>query len=312
MHVERAKKGRTNHTFVVSLEGRPAFVLRVAQPARAESIRRQTALLARLRERSPPPSSVSPEVLGSRESPRGASMLLRYEHGVHAKPADPRVAPGDRVIGLVGGALARLHAVLDELSVFAEWPCDHRTALASLEAPPLDRLSKLVGAEARRQRRSFEHAVARTAELLETSAELRPIHGDVRFANVLFEPEDGGVVVFLDFDRAGPAPRALEHATALFHLLAVEQGGPERIPPLWHELAECYCRHAAPGQSTTLADARAWLVPVALLEATEVAGPLAATLPEGRVRFLLDRCARCIDAVSSADTPRGSLGGWAG
>jgi aminoglycoside phosphotransferase (APT) family kinase protein len=205
----RVRKGKSRATYRVETT-RGAVALRVARDQ--GSLRVEADVVEALR-------SVGfervPRLLGHVSSVDGV-LFAAYEwvEGFSAKPLAPEVAVDGRIARAAGIAVRELDDAFGEVEL-------HGSALPSGSA-------WAAGVVAALARVAQEHEVVTAAlELIRgraAPADTNVIHGDIRFANLVFD-ERGDVRAFLDFEHVMRGTPRMECAFAVRNLFAVEAGG---------------------------------------------------------------------------------------
>jgi len=238
LELDRAAKGHSNLNVVVRLEGRDLFVLRSPVPGRHGQFVREIRLMDWLscsRSWTRTPRVVRPRSRRGLCVRRGGRIFALLERlpGTSAKPPSPRAPPPLDALEAVGSAVAELHRILQE------WPQGNGLPFSYESSMP--RLFHEAGALLRNRHREQDTG---TRSMLDECAEWMPsvitrcdeawedrgawgaggvVHGDIRFANLLFVPPFRLVGV-LDYESVGWAPIVVEHAVAARNLLTVEAG----------------------------------------------------------------------------------------
>lgn len=170
-------------------------------------------------------------------------LVLGFCDGFNAKP--PRgAAPAPAIVLEIGAAIGGLGESLSTVLRNLEPPFDHKVhlgevvnAFESICRHPLDAPAAIGRNRAERLKRRIEPLKRLLSEARFDAA----IHGDIRFANLIFDRRCS-VRTMLDFDRVGFAPRLLEHALAVRNLLMRESTDPRTAGLISFQAAAAYAR----------------------------------------------------------------------
>jgi len=172
--------------------------LKIAQGEEAKALRQEIERTSWLRSQG----INVPEVLDVLTDVQITVLLMSAVSGV---PADESLGTPSETIGLVGRAMAQLHAVPVELC-----PFDERLGVRLTRAKT-DVVLGVVDPEHFDQRNrgiSPAHLLARLTEGIPDSEDLVVVHGDATFANIILETS--GTVGFIDCGRSGVADRYVD------------------------------------------------------------------------------------------------------
>jgi aminoglycoside phosphotransferase (APT) family kinase protein len=218
----RVRKGKLRATYRVET---PQGCLAMKVARSAASLRLEAGVIGALRSAG---FEHVPKTLASVDRVDGLYFVVyEWVEGYSAKPPAPDMRIDRELARSTGGAVRELHDALADLEPFAlpgisAWASAVRDSIAAIveRPPPLPR--------------PLDADVAGTAlDLLADGAPpgTTPIHGDIRFANLVFD-ERGDIRAFLDFEHLMSGTPSLESAVAVRNLFSVEtpgRGGESRL-----------------------------------------------------------------------------------
>jgi Ser/Thr protein kinase RdoA (MazF antagonist) len=271
-------KGHSNLNVAVRLPDGRAFVFRRAPPERTQSFVHEIAVMnwlsrsASWRKTPRPIARLGGELHGRRGC--RCFALMELISGSSAKPSGREIDPRPNDLEQIGAMVADLHATFREWPNDAALPNDYAreiprsiaTLEADLENPspdPADRIFARHASQltdlARQCRDSWARASSAAGAVI--------IHGDIRFANILFDASD--VAAVLDYEAVGRAPAALEHAIAIRNLLTTETSASDS-GQIWAHGANAYLaaheRSRGAARSAGLREQVESLFPIAVLQ----------------------------------------------
>jgi aminoglycoside 3'-phosphotransferase-2 len=172
--------------------------LKIAEGEEAKALRQEIERTSWLRSEG----INVPEVLDALVDVQMAALIMSAMSGVSA---DESPRPPGETIGLIGRALAQLHAVPVELC-----PFDERLSVRLTRAKA-DIDSGVVEPEEFDERNrgiSPTQLLTRLIETMPASEDLVVVHGDATFANIILN--SSGTVGFIDCGRSGVADRYVD------------------------------------------------------------------------------------------------------
>jgi len=172
--------------------------LKIAKGGEAKALRQEIERTSWLRSQG----INVPEVLDALTDGKITALLMSAMSGV---PADERIGTPSETIGLVGCAIAQLHAVPVEFC-----PFDERLNVRLTKAKSDIDLGAVDSGQfdERNQGISPTHLLARLIDTIPDSEDLVVVHGDATFANIVLD--SSGKVGFIDCGRSGIADRYID------------------------------------------------------------------------------------------------------
>jgi aminoglycoside 3'-phosphotransferase-2 len=172
--------------------------LKIAESEKAKALRQEIERASWLRSQG----INVPEVLDALTDVNVTALLMSAMSGV---PADESLGTPSETIGLLGRAMAQLHAVPIELC-----PFDERLSVRLTRAETDVDLGVVDPEQFDERNRGISptHLLARLIDTIPDSEDLVVVHGDATFANIIIE--SSGVVGFIDLGRSGIADRYVD------------------------------------------------------------------------------------------------------
>jgi adenosine deaminase len=216
----RILKGHSRTNLLVeSSEGR-RYVLRLACSREVVQVDWECRLLAHLlgEERPAWVPTVLPGKNGRMYHETGGGQLLvltAFVDGWIAKPP-PGFHPSPPILTEIGKLIGNVNVCLQKVPSPWIWPVDKathaRSVLGDLMRPTIvERLSKS-------HARLVDQALVGCVRTLDRANWNKPIHGDIRFANLIFGRQ-GDITALLDWESAGIASHEMELALVLRNVL---------------------------------------------------------------------------------------------
>jgi aminoglycoside 3'-phosphotransferase II len=180
--------------------------LKIAEGEEAEALRQEIERTSWLRSQG----INVPEVLDALTDVKRTALLMSAVSGV---PADENLGTPSETIGLLGRAMAQLHAVPVELC-----PFDERLSVRLTRAKADVDLGVVDPGQFDERNRGISpaHLLARLIDTIPDSEDLVVVHGDATFANIILG--SSGTVGFIDCGRSGVADRYVDLSVIVWEI----------------------------------------------------------------------------------------------
>ncbi len=263
----RILKGHSRPNLLVESNEGQRYVLRLAPSRDIVQVDWECRLLAQLRSKAG--ISWVPAVLPGnngrlyQETEGRLLVLTAFIDGWTAKPPSG-VHPSPAMMTEIGRFIGTVHNCLQQVPFPWTWPADKATrawnTLDDLMRPAI--VERLSGSHAS----LIQQALADCVRMLDRAAWSEPIHGDIRFANLIFG-QHGDITSLLDWEAAGIASCELELALALRNILFADilTAGPPPVT-LMSSLLAGFSQTSRQDVRLDSRKLQAWLVYAALEE----------------------------------------------